>query len=318
PVAAVRLTARADGRLVSPLHGIDVSAQVLDVEACRELAALYDVPEATAALTLDDLVDALEGTGSTSTEAVVDLGILGPVTVDAPGTVDADRRDFLTELGCFLALHPTGVHVNRISAALWPRGVEPELRDAALDQLVAWWGTTADGTPVLAHDSGVWSVTPGALSLDWDVFRDALNSAANDGRQRERHLRAALDQVRGATLEGVHFGRYTWVAGTTLEADTALAVAMTAQALAESAAARDDVAAARACLERSLVLLPANEDLWRARLLLEAGVGDREQLRLVADRLYAAISEHGSPVGASPQTDALVDELVPGYRTRAA
>ncbi len=161
-------------------------------------------------------------------------------------------------------------------------------------------------------------MTPGALCLDWDVFRDELNSAASDGRQRERHLRAALDQVRGETLEGVPLGRYAWVGGTTLEADTALAVAMTAQALAESAVAREDIPAARACLERSLVLLPANEDLWRARLLLEAGEGDREPLRLVADRMYAAISEHGSPVGASPRTDALVDELVPGYRIRAA
>lgn len=210
------------------------------------------------------------------------------------------------------------MHVNRISAALWPRGVDPEVRDAALDQLVAWWGTTAVGTPVLAHASGVWSVTPGALCLDWDVFRDSLNRAANDGRQRERHLRAALDQVRGSALEGVPLGRYAWVAGTTPEADTALAVAMTTQALAESAVARDDVPAARACLDRALDLLPANEDLWRTRLRLEAGVGDREPVRLVADRMYAAIAEHGSPVGASPQTDSLVDELIPGYRTRAA
>ncbi len=316
PGAAVRLTARADGRLVSPLHGIDVAAQVLDVQAGRELAELYDVPASTSTQTLDDLVDALQGTGSTATDAVVDLGILGPVTVDAPGPVDADRRDFLTELGCFIALHSTGVHVNRISAALWPRGVESDVRDAALDQLVAWWGTTADGSPVLAHQSGVWSVAPGALRLDWDVFRDALNRAAHDGRQRERHLRTALDQVRGSTLDGVPLGRYAWVAGTTLEVDTALAVAMTAQALAESAVSRDDVPAARACLDRGLELLPANEDLWRARL--QAGGEDRDHMRLLADRMYAAIAEHGSPVGASPQTDALVDELMPGYRTRAA
>ncbi len=318
PSAAVRLTARGDGRLVSPLLGIDVTAQVLDVDAGRELAALYEVPAAAANLTLDDLVDALESTGSTASEAVVNLGILGPVTVDAPGTVEADRRDFLTELGCFIALHPTGVHANRISAAMWPRGVEPEVRDAALDQLVTWWGTTSDDKPVLAHSSGVWAVTPGAVRLDWDVFRDALNRAAHDGRQRERNLRAAFDQVRGTLLDGVSPNRYAWVAGTTLEADTTLAFAMTTQALSELTAARDDVPAARACLDRSLELLPANEDLWRSRLQLEAGVGERRALRRVADRMYAAIAEHGSPVGASPQTDALVDELIPGYRTRAA
>ncbi len=71
PTAALRLTARADGRLVSPLHGIDLDAQVLGVGACRELASLYDAPAATSTLTLDDLVDVLEGTGSAAADAVV-------------------------------------------------------------------------------------------------------------------------------------------------------------------------------------------------------------------------------------------------------
>ena len=38
----------------------------------------------------------------------------------------------------------------------------------------------------------------------------------------------------------------------------------------------------------------------------------------VADDLYAAIRRHGSPRGAEPETDALVDELLPGYRKSAA
>jgi DNA-binding SARP family transcriptional activator len=319
PDAAARLTVREDGRLVSPLLGIDVVAQVLDVEAGRELAALHAVPApAESAATLDDLVDALRPDGRPAREAVVDVSVLGPVTVDAPGDVEEERSAFLTELGCFLALHPTGVHVNRIAAALWPRGVDPAVRDAALSQLARWWGATADGTPVLTESSGVWTVTPGALRLDWDVFRAALNEAAHDGRRRERHLRRALGLVSGPALTDVPRGRYAWVESTSLLTDSALAVAMTAQALAQAALDRDDADDARAALQRGLELLPANEDLWRSRLELEAQAGDRETLVEVADRLYAAVAEHGSPVGAAPQTDALVDELLPGYRSRAA
>ncbi|MEJ7628243.1 MAG: hypothetical protein WKF54_01490 [Nocardioidaceae bacterium] len=38
----------------------------------------------------------------------------------------------------------------------------------------------------------------------------------------------------------------------------------------------------------------------------------------VADEMYAAIRRHGSRRGAAPETDALVDELLPGYRKSAA
>ena len=37
-----------------------------------------------------------------------------------------------------------------------------------------------------------------------------------------------------------------------------------------------------------------------------------------ADSMYATLARHGSPVGAGPTIDALVDELLPGYPRRAA
>jgi hypothetical protein len=65
-------------------------------------------------------------------------------------------------------------------------------------------------------------------------------------------------------------------------------------------------------------MMPANEELWRALLRLEAQVSDQDTLRSVADEAYAAIERFGSPLGASAQTDALVDELLPGHRSRVA
>ena len=318
--AAVRLTARPDGRISSPLHSVDVSAQVITPAAAEALVALYEPAEAARRVSIDQLVDTLESEQQVvaAHDAVASIRILGPVQVEASGEADPERVQFLTELACFLALHPTGVHANRISAALWPRGVDPEVRDGALQQVGGWFGSTASGTPVLDHESGVWRFAPGAVDLDWDAFREALNRAAEDGPRRETHMRAALDLVAGLPFSGIPAGRYAWLASMTIEGDIAMAVSLTAQACAEAAAARNDEPAARAVLSQGLAMLPASEELWRSRLRLAAHFGDRDDLRTVVDEMYAAIAEHGSVVGSSAETDMLVDEILPGYRTHVA
>ena len=319
--AAARLTVRTDGRLVAPLLGVDVVAQVLDVRAVQALTELYSVPENSRRIGLDDLVDVLEAeraAAQAGTAVVARVTVLGPVTVSAPGPVDPERRELLTELITFLALHPDGAHVNRLTAALWPRGVEEQHRSAALQQAAEWLGTTAEGAPVLTEATGVWQLAPGAVRLDWDDFREALNRAGHDGKQREAHLRAALDLVQGLAFAGVPAHRYGWLEGSSIADDVALAVALTAQARAELAAGRGDEATARGALERGLTLLPASEELWRSSLRLAAAFGEREDVEEVATEMYAAIAKHGSPVGASAATDTLVDELLPGYRTSAA
>ena len=63
---------------------------------------------------------------------------------------------------------------------------------------------------------------------------------------------------------------------------------------------------------------PASEELWRSRLRLESHVGSRDDLEQAVSDMYLAIAEHGSPIGSAAETDALVDELLPGYRTRVA
>lgn len=318
--AAVRLTARPDGRISSPLHSVDVTAQVITPAAAEALAALYEPAQAARRVSIDQLVDTLESEQQVTAahEAVASVRILGSVRVEAPGEVDPDRAQFLTELACFLALHPGGVHANRISASLWPRGVDPEVRDGALRQVAAWFGTTPEGGPVLEEKTGVWRFAPGAVDLDWDAFREALNRAAEDGPRRETHMRTALDLVAGLAFGEVPAGRYAWLESMTIEGDIAMAVSLTVQACAEAAAARNDEPAARAALTQGLTLLPASEELWRSRLRLAAHFSDRDDLRLLADEMYAAIAAHGTVVGSSAETDVLVDELLPGYRTHVA
>ncbi|GAA2084939.1 hypothetical protein GCM10009821_27990 [Aeromicrobium halocynthiae] len=317
--AALSLHARADGRISAPHHGIDVTAQVLTRDAARALDVLFEPVEAGRRPSLETLVDALESEGEVSqaaAEAVATVDVLGPLRIGTQGQVDPEREPQLSELLVLLALHPQGVHVNRLTAALWPRGVEPSLRDGVIAQLGDWLGSTTDGEPVLRESSGVWTLAPGAVRLDWDAFREHLNRAATDGRQRETHLRTALELVRGTAFDGAPAGRYAWLESTTVESDIALAIELTVQALAEAATSRADLAAAEAALRRGLELLPANEELWRSRLWLAESEGS--DVEGIVDAMYAAIAEHGSPVGASAATDALVDELVPGYRSSVA
>lgn len=319
-VDGVRLTARPDGRVSSPLQGIDVTAQVLTVEAARGLTALYEPAAASRRVSMDQLVDVLESEHRVATahDTVARVSILGPVRVEAPGEIEPDRRELLTEIACFLALHPSGVHANRISAAIWPRGVDETLRSSALSQLSSWFGTTADGQPVVEQDAGIWRLAPGAVDLDWTTFRAALNRASEDGARRETHLRAALDLVAGPAFADIPASRFGWLESMTVEGDIAIAVNLTVQAVAEAAAARDDETAARAALALGLSMLPASEELWRSQLRLAGHFGERADVEAVAGDMYAAIAEHGAFGGTSGETDALVDELAPGYRSRVA
>ncbi|HWU20016.1 MAG TPA: bacterial transcriptional activator domain-containing protein, partial [Nocardioides sp.] len=315
--ADLRLAARADGRLTSPLQAIDVEAQQVGADAVAALAELFASP-AAAHVTLEEWAASLsEASAYAGTpDAAVRIGVLGPVEVHAPGEVDQDRVAFLTELACYLALHPAGVHVNRLSAAMWPRGVESATRNAALRQLDGWLGSAPE-EPVLVENDSVWSLRPGAVSLDWDEFRSLVNAASERPADAERLLGQALGLVRGRPFSGVPDGRYAWLEATTLESDTTLAIGLVTLAAAERAAARDDAEAARSVLGHGLETMPANEDLWRARLRLEATYGDAEGLREVADALYRTLAEEGS-YGASGETDALVAELLPGYRSAVA
>ena len=183
--SGMRLTLRDDGRLVAPMQGLDLTPQLLDADAARTLTAVCELPDADGEVTLAEVVATLEKESAARLvdNAVVRVSILGAVHVEAPGPVEEERRELLTELACLLALHPDGLHVNLISAALWPRGVDTAVRDATLSQLADWFGPGPDDVPVLREESGVWSLTPGALSLDWTAFRGALNRSGVAGRR---------------------------------------------------------------------------------------------------------------------------------------
>ncbi|WP_370614100.1 LysM peptidoglycan-binding domain-containing protein [Mumia qirimensis] len=322
PDGAARLTATDDGRLVCGPQAIDVVAQELSTETCRGLAALFTLPAEPAAVPIEELAEALvveEAVLATGDDepVVVSVDLLGPVVVRAPGPIDEARRELFTEIAAYLAVHPDGVHVNVLTAAIWPRGVDAETRDATLSAVAEWIGTSAAGEPVLNTEAGVWSLRRSAVACDWDRFRAALNRAVNS-RARVPALRTAMSLVRGPAFTDVPQGRYAWLAHLGLEEDIALAVEMTSSALASECTAVDDATGARDALLAGLAALPASETLWCAAMRLAVRFSGRADATVVADQMFAAIAAYGSPLGATSRTHALVEELLPGYRRGVA
>lgn len=324
--AAARLTTSPDGRLSSRLLGVDVMAQRLSVEAYRGAIDLFkeELPvasggtdeaawrQASAAVALDDSVLDLD------VRQPVEIGILGPVAVEADGPVDDDRRDLLSEIVVFVAAHPGGVHPQLLKGAVWPRGISSESFDATLRAAQQWLGRDEHGELRLRLDNGRWTLSTSGVRFDWDVFRFFVNRSVDPLCEAVTSLRSALSLVRGEPWIDLPAGRYSWLAHDRLQHDPVVAVVLVARRIAALCAESGDAAGARDALLRGLSVAPAAEDLWCDALRLAAHLGHRSDVKAVADSMYAAIASHGSPLGATAQTDELVEELLPGYRRSAA
>ena len=323
PQAAVRLAASPEGRLWSGPLGIDVTAQRLSVEAYRGLAEVFaeaDQPESEPA-EADDVLAAPSLDASVfdpRSRQPVEIGILGPVAVEADGPVEDARRDLLTELVIYVALHPDGVHPNALTAALWPRGVSEDVVDSTLAAAQTWLGVDETGEPRLAMQDGRWTVRRRGVRFDWDVFQALVSAPGQYGIDETTALKQALDLVRGEPWSELPARSYGWLAYESFDDDARVAVVLAARRLAEACARQGDGRGARDAIVRGLDVAPAAEDLWCDALRLAARLGSRSDVQAVADEMYAAIEAHGSPLGPSAETEALVEELIPGYRPHSA
>ncbi len=131
-------------------------------------------------------------------------------------------------------------------------------------------------------------------------------------------LDAAMSMVSGQAWTNLPAGRYGWLAYETIEADLRVAVVAVARHHAKLAAEAGEPLRARGALVGGLRLVPACEPIWRDALRLANQFAGPSDVTAVANDMYAAISRYGSPRGAEAETDAVVDDLVPGYRRSAA
>jgi hypothetical protein len=316
-----RMVVTGDGRLHDQVLGLDVRAQRLPVSAYSGVVELFRRAggerrigpgelDPAAAPALDPALLDLER------PAPVSVQLLGTPQVDAAGELDHDRRELATELVALVALHPDGVHPGVLEAAIWPGGVSAEVRDAAIGHVQRWLGSDTPGRPRLHQDAtGRWRLDLSAVRVDWHVFQALLERAPDDAAG---DLAAALSMLRGKVLDGLPPHRYAWLARSATLRDINLTIVEAARRLSHLASSAGDPILARDALRTGLRAVPACEELWCEALRLADLFGTRDDVATEATDMYAAIAKDGSPRGATAQTDALVDELLPGFRRQAA
>jgi hypothetical protein len=308
------------GRLRAGLLGLDVLAQLLPPEQHAALVDLFRVAEQFEGVALGaPLPDAAPaGHLIPGSAAQVEVTLLGRTRVNAPGMIEPERLGLATELVVFLATHPGGVHPNVLAAAIWPRGVTREVRDAALARARDWLGTDDIGRPQLATDATGRLRLGSQVRVDWQVFCALLARAADGGRDEhdeEAALEQALSLVSGPFMDGREPGRYPWLAGDGLEYEVAARVADAAHRLSRLRLAQGDPDGAMDAARAGLRLAFDDELLWRDLLTAAHASGQEHMLRAAVTEVCARTALDEVLPRMAPETEALIDELLPSWRS---
>ncbi|MGW3508110.1 BTAD domain-containing putative transcriptional regulator [Streptomyces sp. NPDC000994] len=319
PGAAWEMEITSEGRLLAPLLGLELDAQML--------------PSAEQQAVVELFVEADPGSGSegpTPTPPfLVDISeqgrpavyarLVGPYEIIGLDTPDDERSALLHEALALLLLHREGVHPRVLSSALWPRGVTDDVRDALVERLRSWLGTDPDGTPRLGtDDTGRLTLAKSVVS-DLDVLRSLYHEAtqgkgADNRAVRGRLLTDALVVVRGPLLADRPEGRYRWLTHEIVDAQLPLIVADIGLALSSFHLERDRAEKAIEALDAALRTAPSDERLWNELLRATHATGDTARLEALAADLVG----RGGARGLPPRTEALLDELLPAWRSAVA
>ncbi|MFC8370505.1 BTAD domain-containing putative transcriptional regulator [Streptomyces sp. NPDC057239] len=319
PGAAWEMEITGDGKLLAPLLGLELDAQLLPAAQRRAVVELF---------TDADPERGPDGPGDTP-PFLVDISeqgrpavyarLVGPYEIIGLDTPDGERSALLHEALALLLLHREGVHPRVLSSALWPRGVTDDVREALVERLRAWLGTDPDGTPRLGTDSTGRLTLAKSVVSDLDVLRSLYHEATQgkgvDSRAvRGRLLTDALVLVRGPLLADRPEGRYRWLTHEIVDAQLPLLVADTGLALCEFHLEKNRAEKAIEALNAALRTAPADERLWNELLRATHALDEPERLTALAADLVGRAGARGLP----PRTEALLDELLPAWRDAVA
>ena len=226
--------------------------------------------------------------------------MLGTIAVTGVPAADEARGDQLAELVIYLALHPEGVHPNVLAGVLWPRGVTPDVSDAAVERARAWLGDDVHGHALPARGRRGAALAQRRRRLR--LGRRALAVPARPRRASSRRdeielLRRGLQLVRGESFAGAPEGRYAWVAHDDLERTIRRVVVAVAHRLVDLLGGDDDPGGAAAAAEAGLRLDPANQLLWRDLLRARYASDGQAGVRRTLDAMGPG-SCAGIPLGA--------------------
>ncbi|AYL37551.1 BTAD domain-containing putative transcriptional regulator [Streptomyces fungicidicus] len=319
PGAAWEMQITGEGKLLAPLLGLELDAQLLPAAQQRAVVELFvdadpergpDGPGDTPPF----LVDVSE-----QGRPAVYARLVGPYEIIGLDTPDGERSALLHEALALLLLHREGVHPRVLSSALWPRGVTDDVREALIERLRTWLGTDPDGTPRLGADATGRLTLAKSVVSDLDVLRSLYHEATQgrgvDSRAvRGRLLTDALVLVRGPLLADRPEGRYRWLGHEIVDAQLPLLVADTGLALSEFHMEKDRAEKAIEALNAALRTASSDERLWNELLRATHALGDPARLTALAADLLDRSGARGLP----PRTEALLDELLPTWRDDAA
>ncbi|WP_327430833.1 BTAD domain-containing putative transcriptional regulator [Streptomyces sp. NBC_01236] len=318
PGAAWEMEITSQGKLLAPLLGLELDAQLLPVEQQRAVVELFveadPEREDANASAPPFLVDISE-----QGRPAVYARLVGPYEIIGLETPDGERSPLMHEALALLLLHREGVHPRVLSSALWPRGVTEDVRDALVERLRGWLGHDPDGTPRLGTDATGRLTLAKSVVSDLDVLRSLYHEATqgkgvNSRAVRGRLLTDALVLVRGPLLADRVQGRYGWLTHEIIDAQLPLLVADIGLALSAFHLEKDRAGQAIEALNASLNSAPGDERLWNELLRATHATGDSERLKALAADLVSRSGARGLP----PRTEALLDELLPAWRSGVA
>ncbi|MFE9424340.1 LysM peptidoglycan-binding domain-containing protein [Kitasatospora sp. NPDC006697] len=250
------------------------------------------------------------------------IRVLGPVDVISTlGKVESYRRNGLTEIAAWLALHP-GKSRHELDEAIWPgQRILADTRNTAISKLRAWLGRD----PLLAADDpsgaylptirgGVYSFNSQVTS-DWQEFQAYYREGMHySGTEADTALANALALVRGRPFSDINQSKYAWAEYDIQEMISA--VVDVAHELATRRMAVHDYRAALAAASRGLVCDTMSELLYRDLFTVYSETGDRQGMERTAHQLTRIEIESGSD--SAPETVALINALMDANRIASA
>jgi hypothetical protein len=193
-------------------------------------------------------------------------------------------------------------------------GASAGVRDATIARVSDWLGRDSRGRPNLYYDERGRIKLGSEVRVDWQVFRWLVWRSAAEPASETAYMSYALDLLRGPLLADRPRGRYGWLAGDDLEYESAARVADVAHRLVLLRLDDGDPKGAVAAARAGLRFLPGDEAMWRDLLRSTHATGDLTQLRAVVDELRDHIERDPAADQMQPETEALIEELMPYWR----
>lgn len=193
--------------------------------------------------------------------APVEVRVLGPLEIRAPGTVSAPYRAMLTDLLVLAALHPDGVP-NSLVTALLPA---PEAGAELARRLHDWLGPDEQGLPRLRSDGQIWRLSAD-VRVDLRLFR-ALTADQTVGWPQ---LASALALIRGELCAGANLGPVAARCLSRAAAEVHPLILRAVRQAADLADQHGQMTNVEWTLRRGLACMPQVEGLWRSLLQFQA------------------------------------------------